>query len=404
MQQALMILNNIAKVFSYSVVSNAFGALATFAIIRAMSPDQYASYTLVLAIVSVLTGVVVSAFNRIFIVGYGRFNIGKEIGSFFTAQLALLITVGLVTLPFVGGETPLVALILLLSLSICAVEFLRTDYQRLLMFSRFSQVWLGKSVLYLLMIFSIVAVFGPNIKAWQAIMAQSLAVLAVGFPIIIRRKMLIGCHHLKVALKMALSIFSGEYRYLFGYLFFLAFFSQFGVLMLKLLSDEHNLATYGSAFRYYGFLMIGLNSVKAVYLPSIQSALSTREMNKIFHTHRRVVLFSLPVVLLGCFISEWIIPWIDRGKYPDAVITFQVLSLSAIVSLAFSPHVTVLMKAEQFLLLLMLIILGLFVYGISSYLLIRTFGALGAAWATFISSGFVNVGFFIYSRRIRMSE
>jgi O-antigen/teichoic acid export membrane protein len=399
-----VILNNIAKVFSYSLVSNAFGALATFAIIRVMSPDQYASYTMVLAIVSVLTSVVVSAFNRIFIVGYGRFNIGNEIGSFFTAQLALLITVGLITWPFVRGETALYGLILFLSLSICAVEFLRTDYQRLLIFSRFSQVWLGKSALYLLMIFGIVAVVGPNIKAWHAILAQSLASLAVGFPIILQRKMLIGCHHLKLALKIAVSIFSGEYRYLFGYLFFLAFFSQFGVFMLKLLSDEHNLATYGAAFRYYGFLIIGLNSVKAVYLPSIQNALSTREMNRIFHNHRYVVLISVPVFLFGCFISEWIIPWIDKGKYPDAVTVFQVLSLSAIVSLAFSPHVTVLMKAEQFLLLLVLIISGLFVYGISSYLLIGTSGALGAAWATLMAAGFVNVGFFIYSRRIRMSE
>ena len=48
----------------------------------------------------------------------------------------------------------------------------------------------------------------------------------------------------------SIEIVRGEYRYLFGYFFLLAFFLQVDVFMLNVLSSRNEVATYGSAFRY----------------------------------------------------------------------------------------------------------------------------------------------------------
>jgi len=396
------LLSSIAQVLSYSLVANIFGGITSIIIIRMMSPDQFAAYTVVIAIISVLEGIIVSAFNRIFIVGYKRFDIGEEMGAFFAAQLVVLIVLWLAIWPFKGGTPTLYVLALLLALALCATEFLRTAYQRVLRFNRFSQVLLVKSMFFLAMLGAIM-LCGAHMQAWHAVLAQALAALTVSLPLIIRRKMLNNFFHLNTALKTICSILSGEYIYLFVYLFVLAFFSQISVFMLNTLSDKQNLATYGSAFRYYGFLLIGLNSVKSVYVPVIQNALTGAEINKIFHKHRQLILLSLPIFFFGCLISNWVIPLIDQGKYPDAPVVFQVLSLSALVSFAFSPHITVLMKSERFLFLMILIVIGFSLNIIINYLFIPTYGALGAAYSTLIAYGFVNSGFFVYSRKIRLS-
>lgn len=367
-----------------------------------MPSDQFAAYTVVIAIISVLEGIIVSAFNRIFIVGYKRFDIGEEMGAFFAAQLVVLIVLWLAIWPFKGCTPSLYVLALLLALALCATEFLRTAYQRVLRFNRFSQVLLVKSMFFLAMV-GVIILCSAHMQAWHAVLAQALAALAVSLPLIIRRKMLNNFFHLNTALKTICSILSGEYIYLFVYLFILSFFSQISVFMLNIFSDKQNLATYGSAFRYYGFLLIGLNSVKSVYMPVIQNALTGAEINKIFHKHRQLILLSLPIFLFGCLISNWVIPWIDQGKYPDAPVVFQVLSLSALVSFAFSPHITVLMKSERFLFLMVLIVIGFSLNIIINYLFIPTYGALGAAFSTLIAYGFVNSGFFVYSRKIRLS-
>jgi O-antigen/teichoic acid export membrane protein len=394
------LLRSITQVFSYSLVANAFGALATIVIIRMMSPVQFAEYSMVLAIISVLESTVVSAFNRIFIVGYGRFNIDKDMGAFFATQILVLTVIWISIWSFKSTTVVLYILALFLALALCSTEFLRSSYQRSLRFNRFSQVLLVRSVLVFVSVVVIVMFSGTHIQAWQAILAQALAAFAVAVPLIIKKKMLNNFFHLNKAFKIIRLIFAGEYTYLFVYLFVLAFFSQLSVFMLNMFSDKQNLATYGSAFRYYGFLIIALSSVKAVYIPVIQNAEAWTDINRIFRKHRNLILLSLPVFILGCLISVWFIPWIDQGKYPEAPIVFQILAMSALVSFIFSPHVTVLMKSERFLFLMVLIIIGFFLNVIINYLLIPNYGALGAACSTLIAYGFVNSGIFIYSRKI----
>jgi O-antigen/teichoic acid export membrane protein len=393
-----MLFKSITQVLSYSLVVKAFGALVTLVTIRMMTQEQYAAYTLAVAIVSVLTGTMVSAFNRIFIVGYSHFRIGENLGAFFAVQMLLLLVVGVLISPLMQQTNSLYALAILVALALCTSEFVRTYYQRILAFDRFSQVALAKSMFFFIAVLGLVAIYNTQIQASHVLLAQVGTTLVVSVPLILRRRMLKGWSKLRPALQMGKAVMAGSYRYLFGYLLILAFFSQIDVFMLKLLSTDYNLAAYGSAFRYYGFLLIGLDAVKAVYLPLIQRAESKSEIVKIFRQHRFLMSGVSLVALVGLFASGLVIPWMDGGKYPDAVVVFRILALSALFSFAFSPYVTIVMKLEGFSFLLVMVALAFVVNGGTNHLLIPTYGAAGAAVTTLISYGILNFSVFVYSR------
>jgi O-antigen/teichoic acid export membrane protein len=170
--------------------------------------------------------------------------------------------------------------------------------------------------------------------------------------------------------------------------------------MLKAISDDFNLATYGSSYRYYGFLLIGLGAVKAVYFPTIQSATSKQEMRDVFRNHRILVLSVSSAIIIVNILSGRIIPLVDGGKYPQAIETFRVLSISVIVSFAFSPYTTIIMKFEKFTFMLSMIVVNAVLNIVLNFILIPILGAVGAASTTLLSFGIFNCSAFLYSKKL----
>jgi O-antigen/teichoic acid export membrane protein len=249
-------------------------------------------------------------------------------------------------------------------------------------------------------IIGVLAIYGEHIQAWQVLLLQAVAILVVTVPLLIRSKRLRGSRRLSKSLQLGRAIILGKYRHMFGYLLILALFSQIDVLMLRALSSEHHLATYGSAYRYYGVLLLALGAVKTVLLPLIQSVSSKTEIREIFSKHRQLTLRAIPVVLVGGLISPWIIPWIDAGKYPEASTVFQILAVSSVLSFSFSPHITIIMRFERFSFLLALIFVALWVNLILNRIFIPTLGSIGAAASTLLAYGLVNSAIFLYSRHL----
>lgn len=391
----------IAQVFSYNLVAKAIGAISSLSIIRFMSASQYADYTIVLAIASVLSGIIISSFNRIFIVGYQRFKIFEYKGAFLSTQILSIFFLWLLMVIFLTEEYSIVIISLFLSLALCIHEFLRTDYQQELRFNRFSQVFLAKSIILTVSILGLIGFFGMQIQAWHVLVADILAVLVISLPLIVKRKIFVGFLYLKKTAQLFRYVYSGNYRYLIGYSIVLAFFGKLDVFMLRSLTEAHDLSTYGSAFKYYGFLVMAFESVKSVYLPVIQKTSTIDGMNKIFQKHKKYVLFSIPVLIVGCFISQWVIPWVDSGRYPDAPKVFLLLSFSAFLSFAFSPHVIVIMKLEKFHFLFLLIIFCFILNFILNFTLIPIYQSIGAALATSVAFLCVNGTIFLYSNKLR---
>jgi O-antigen/teichoic acid export membrane protein len=366
-----------------------------------MPMNQYALYTLALSIISILTGTLATIFNPIYIVGNIRFYISNNTAPYLGTQLLTVLLTAALIYPFTKLRLWLFIILVVLASANCCSDFLKTMYQQLLRFNRFAQIELAKSLFIVIVLLCLIAIYREQIHAWQALLIQAAVVVVVVLPLLIKLDILHDIHRIGVGLDICKKILLSEYRYLFGYFFFEAFFGQFAVFMLKIFSTENELATYGSAFRYYSLLVIiSSGAVQAVLLPTIQRVISKNEMNQIFNKHRTLIFVYLPIVLIGAITSQWIIPWIDGSKYPNAIRVFQILAASSIFLFTFNPYVNIILRLEKFIFLFVLICIIVIIKLFISIVLIPTFGSIGAAWLTLLGHFMLNMSIFIYAKRI----
>jgi O-antigen/teichoic acid export membrane protein len=201
-----------------------------------------------------------------------------------------------------------------------------------------------------------------------------------------------------------MAIARGPYALLFAYFSVMAVFSQLDVIMVRWLADDRVLASYGAAMRYYGVLSLALGAVHAVLLPAIQQARSGRELDVLFGQHLRLVMIFGSVAVLAGAAAGWVMPWVDRGRYPDSVTAFRVLAISAVVSFAFSPHVNLLMKLERFRFLLLLIAAALGANFAMLLWLVPRYAAVGASVSTLVAAACVTIPIYFESRRLRLRQ
>ncbi len=366
-------------------------------LIRFMAEKEYALYTFALSIVMVCTQALTSSFNRIYIIGYENLRI-KDPSFFLGFQLLGISIVAALTIPlknYVGG---IYWLLVFLIISISLTEFAKTVFQKELRFIRFSLVELFRSLLFLIVVLFLVYIYQHNLKAWQVLIVQASAMLLTFIFALRNRLNIANIVKFQENIRIVSSVVTGSYKYLFGYFFLLAIFSQIDVFALKLLSNDKALASYGSAFRYYNLLLLSLGAIHSVLLPTIQHIKTSNEFADINKKLTKLLIVFAPATLIGAWASQWIIPLIDHGKYPDAVMVFRILSISAIISFAFSPHVNLVMRFEDFKFLFILIIAALISDIVINIVLVPHYHAVGSAIATFIAFGCVNGMIYLRAR------
>ena len=394
-------MKSVLQVLSLDLVAKIMLGLIGISLIRFMVSSEYASYTLALAVVTVVTQSLASTFNRIYIVGRKQLGLQGSPSSFLGLQLWIMLLLLVLTLPLASVYGSVYWLIAFLALTTCLSEFSKTFFQQQLKFLRFSMVELLRVLIFGSVVLLLIKVFGHDLRAWQVLLVQSIAMLLVF--VLVSGKHFDPNQLMKVraVAQLATKLLGGSYSYLFGYFFVLAFFTQVDVFMLRALANDSALATYGSAFRYYSLLSLALGAVHVVLLPVVQNAQSLAELRNILTYHKRMVLLFAPVVLTGAWAAQWIIPLIDMGKYPEAVIVFRILAISAIVSFAFSPYVNLVMRFEDFKFLFILIMLALLIDIGLNVALVPAFGPVGTAIAAFTSFGIVNGAIFLRARRYK---
>jgi len=390
------------QVLSFDVLAKAVLGLVAVALIRFMPTDQFAAYTLALSVATLAAQVLAGGFNRIYIVGYERLGLADRTEPFLGLQLALVALAGILGLPAAGALEGLYAAVVALAAAIVLSEFSKTYFQRELRFGRYSAIEIGRVIAQAAAIIGLIAVYGGAVKASAVLWIQAAALagaflVALGARLAWRRVSALRAWGSLLRGAAA----GGPYAYLFAYFGVLAVFSQIDVVLLKLLSEERTLASYGSALRYYALLSLALGAVHAVLLPSIQRAETREALDSLYAQHLRLLVVFIPGVALAALAAGWLLPWIDLGRYPDSVLAFRILAVSAVLSFAFSPHVNLLMKHERFRFLFVLIVIALAVHVLLCLLLIPRFGAPGAAAATLIASACVTVPIFFESRRLK---
>ncbi len=391
------------QVFLFDILSKGLLGAISLALIRFMPEDEFALYTFAVSIAAIVTQALAMSFNRIYLVGYRNLNLESRPASFLGFQiLTITVVIGLM-LPlteYLGGVYWSVAALILAT---CVSEFAKTIFQSELRFLNFSMVELCRSVVFVGGVSILLYNVRHDSKAWQILLFQAAAMFLVSVSVIRRRLDVYRLLKISEAMRFTLAIMRRQYRYLFGYFFLLAFFAQISVLTLTIFADSGDLATFGSAFRYASLLSLALAAVQAVLLPVVQRTQDIVELRAVFAEHRKMVLLFALLALFGGWISQWVIPWIDLGKYPEAVPVFRILAVSTILSFAFSPHVNLVMRFEDFKFLFVLISVALVVSIGLNIVLVSMLGAIGAAVASLISVGGVSSSQFVRARRYKDS-
>jgi O-antigen/teichoic acid export membrane protein len=398
----------LVQVFSFDLASRVVVGIVGIVLIRYMASAEYADYTFALSLVAFLTQSLGATFNRIYVLSSPQGASHAVEWSYLGLQLLLIGGIVLAGLPLLAALGGLYWLIAALAAATCVSEFAKTYHQRDLRFLDFSLIELYRSLLFFCCALLLISFCESCVTAEAVVALQAASLLIIGWWGL--EKWRAGWHAGWRAgwittgagdmARLARSMVAGPYARLFGYFFVLGFFTQADVFMLKILGSDDMIATYGSALRYYAVLSLALGSVHAVLLPMVRHASSRRELETLLDRHSRMALAFVAAVALAGWAAGWAIPWIDAGKYPDAIVTFRILCVSAVISFAFSPHVNLLMRFERFGFLLALILAALAVHLSISYVLIPAHGAAGAAIATTVAAATVTVSIFVVSRRL----
>jgi O-antigen/teichoic acid export membrane protein len=391
-------MKSIYQVFSFDILSKVLIGLIGIVLIRYMAEGEYALYTFTLSIVAVVSQTIASTFRRIYIVGFKNFNLDRNNAVFLGLQMLLILFFILLSLPFTTFNGMFIWTIIMI-VGFVVVEFVKTNYQKTQDFKKYSLIEISRSASFFLLIMISILFLRHEIKAWHIFLIQSSTMILI---FLLSQGRMLGIKHafkVKEAFYMGKGIFFGSYKFLVGYTLVATLLGQIDIFMLKYYSNESELATYGSAFRYYSLILLALTSINAVFLPTIQKISSQMELRSFYKKHTELLLVLIPLIIIGAWLSSWIIPLIDMGKYPGAVNVFQILSISAIISLIFSPHANLLMKFEKFKLLFTIVSISILMSVILNSIMIPVLGSLGAAIATFITFGFNNITTFIFAQK-----
>ncbi len=391
----------VLQVFSLDVAGKALLAVITLLLIRFMAAEELAHYTMALALIAVVSQTLTSTFNRIYIVGHQRLGLGSDFAALLGLQLLTILAAWVLLVPFRPHPTNVFWLALAVTLGTCMVEFGKTALQQEQKFLTFSLVELLKTIVLCVAALVLIYLLRYHVQAWQVLSVQAAAMTAVFLASFGRRLRLRDVIKIHPARQLAMRVITGEYRFLFFYFALVALLSQTAVFAIKFLSTDLELAAFGAAFRYYALLSLGLNAVHVVLLPLVLHSGSAKALDVVFQQQRKALAVFIPAVLAGMVIAEWVLPWIDHGKYPAAVPVFQILSMSAIVSFTFSPHVNLILRYEQFKFLCRLTLASICLHVLLAYPLVGRWGAVGAAWSAAAAFALLNGWIYVRATGLR---
>ncbi|MCG9059543.1 polysaccharide biosynthesis C-terminal domain-containing protein [Laribacter hongkongensis] len=388
-----------AQVFSFDLLSKVLLGGLGIVLIRYMPAGEYATYTLLLSLVAVVTQGISATFNRIYILAgeKGAGDAWPALG----LQGMLIVLLAALGLPLIASLGVGYGVALALVVANCASEFAKTCYQRELAFARFSLIEISRSALFVAIALLLIWTYGDGVTAYSIVSVQAASLLFVAW-FALRGRLAGSSASLAGSVQYALRLADRKYLGLFAYFAVVGLFTQADIFMLKIVGDESMLSTYGSAFRYYSILSLALSAVHAVLLPMIQRSGGSADLLAILARHRRLLLLFAGSTALAAWLSGWFIPWIDAGKYPQATATFRVLCISAIISFAFSPHANLLLRYEAFKFLALAVVAALITHVALCFVLIPSHGAVGAAISTAISAALANAAFYLRAHQLTL--
>lgn len=373
------------------------GVLGVFGLylIYTLDIESYAKYALYQSCVFLVVGVLSSPFNRIIIVSKNN-SIMEWV---FRIQVVFLIPFILYSYFYLSEDILLVILFCAASLSLLYFEYLKTRLQKKLLFKLFKKIIVLRSISFVLVCLFFIYLSDPENYIYFIVLSAGIS-WAIGSVYALKSKYWLENNSLKSRWPCHedYKYVINQYKMLVLYFIISAVFSQLDFIFLRYLSDSYQVATYGSAFQYYLFLLLVMNSLKQVMLPSLVKAGGgsfkqiTKDLMPVYISFTVIVLFLIST-------SYYWTSFVENGRYTETYLVFSCLAISSILSMVLSPSSEILQVKGKFQFMFNCALLAITLNIVLNYLLIGQYGALGVSVATLISFLLLNSMFTIESRK-----
>lgn len=175
-------------------------------------------------------------------------------------------------------------------------------------------------------------------------------------------------------------------RYVIAYSMVGAVVPYLPVIMATAIRNDVIISTYGAAMRYQAILGMAVFAFNTVLLP--QMALLGRddqERGFLMQRLKRAAPWALLLFVATVLVIWWVIPHVDRGKYPLLQQIFLILAIPPALSLVGAPYINMLLIDGRARTVLACMSAGLAVNLVGYFLLGSSRSLLAPAWASLLA-------------------
>lgn len=382
---------NIIAVLTSQLISKGVYGIAILLIIKYMSYDEYANYTFMMGLVAIISGMISSSINNIYIIGGHRFS--EQINEILYLQIAVCILLSVAISFWFMLDYNVAIMVSMLSLAICLSEFTKTRYQQKLKFSKYNVIEMGRMILFFLFLLVYLIVNNYFITSNIVIILNAIALLMI--VVIDGRKIFsFSLLSLENALKFIKEILSSRYKYLFMYIVILSIMGQTNIFFIKILGNAYDLAIYGVSNQFFSIYSMLISAVNSVFLPVIVN--SKDDYVGDLWNFKFCVAGKLLIccIILDAFLAVFV-HFYFAGKYDESIPLICIYSILSVVSVVLVPYVNIVLKNFEFLFMMLVSIGAMLLNVFLGVVLFLWFGVVGMAVSTLISYTFLNLcGYF----------
>lgn len=172
-------------------------------------------------------------------------------------------------------------------------------------------------------------------------------------------------------------------------------YNQANITMLSVFGSSQQVAEFGVASRYFNMVLLLLPSIKTV----LRVRMSKAEMTSSTVKQREFSIKWLKKTMLPfavgmaacCACAQLLFPLLNGEEYNAAIPMFQILCVNAFSAYIFAPASALIMSLNRYGLQFAIAVISLAVNLVGNLLLIPQFGGIGTAIATTVSQVLLNV-------------
>lgn len=332
-----MTLRQFNTVLAGDIGAKALTALFVLALVRLLQPADFAAYIFISSLVILAATFSSGFFNRHYIMANAAISSARSYRALQVCTSAATFA-GIAFALARESDIGTIAAGLACTAAAASYDFRRTHAQKALAFGAWSRAEVLRALL-------LVALSAPVAWAWggQALITGLLAAQALAFLLAALALPALPASSSQAAPAGNMLANRGALS-LAAYFALVGLFGQLPVLILKGMADTGALASFGSAFRYYGLLLGVVAAANVVILPRIAQ---TENLAATLRSLVNLLAAAAALVLAACVVGYFTIPFIDGGKYPDAPQVFTLLCLALVPGLVLAPLTAIFLRMDQ---------------------------------------------------------